>query len=83
MKNEIQRLGHKFTKKLYQINGVKTERNIKPKAIKTLIKLRSIHGSVHYQSKFVTNLAISGHPLRPLLEKSEKFTWSGNHSTQF
>ena len=40
-------------------------------AIKTLKKLRSFLGSVHYISKFIPNLAQV--ILRPLLKKSSKF----------
>ena len=39
-------------------------------AQKTLKKLRSFLGSVHYIGKFIPNLAQVSHPLRPLLKKT-------------
>ena len=48
-------------------------------APKTLKKLRSFLGSVHYIGKFIPNLAQISHPLRPLLKKSSKFIWTAEH----
>ena len=45
-------------------------------APKTLKKLRSFWGLVHYIGKFIPNLAQVSHPLRPLLKKTSKFIWT-------
>ena len=50
---------------------------------KTLRKLRSFLGSVHYIGKFIPNLAQISHPLRPLLKKSSKFIWRAEHENCF
>ena len=52
-------------------------------APKTLRKLRSFLGSVHYVGKFIPNLAQISHPLRPLLRKSSKFIWTAEHEKCF
>ena len=52
-------------------------------APKTLKKLRSFLGSVHYIGKFIPNLAQISHPLRPLLRKSSKFIWTTEHENCF
>ena len=52
-------------------------------APKTLKKLRSFLGSVHYIGKFMPNLAQISHPLRPLLKKSSKFLWTTEHENCF
>ena len=52
-------------------------------APKTLKKLRSFLGSVHYIGKFIPNLAQISHPLRPLLRKSSKFIWTAEHENCF
>ena len=52
-------------------------------APKTLKKLRSFLGSVHYIGKFIPNLAQISHPLRPLLKKTSKFIWSKEHENCF
>ena len=52
-------------------------------APKTLKKLRSFLGSVHYIGKFIPNLAQISHPLRPLLRKSSKFNWTTEHENCF
>ena len=45
-------------------------------APKTLKKLRSFLGSVHYIKKFIPKIAEVSHPLRPLLKKTSKFIWT-------
>ena len=50
---------------------------------KTLKKLRSFLGSVHYIGKFIPNLAQISHPLRPLLKKTSKFIWTEEHENCF
>ena len=50
---------------------------------KTLKKLRSFLGSVHYFNKFIPNLAQLCHPLRPLLRKSTKYFWIDAHTPHF
>ena len=50
---------------------------------KTLKKLRSFLGSVHYIGKFIPNLAQISHPLQPLLKKSSKFLWTAEHENCF
>ena len=52
-------------------------------APKTLRKLRSILGSVHYIGKFVSNLAQISHPIRPLLKKSSRCLWTAEHENCF
>ena len=52
-------------------------------APKTLKKLQSFLGSVHYIGKFIPNLAQISHPLRPLLRKSSKFIWTTEHENCF
>ena len=52
-------------------------------APKTLKKLRSFLGSVHYIGKFIPNLAQVSHPLRLLLKKTSKFIWAEEHEKCF
>ena len=52
-------------------------------APKTLKKLRSFLGSVHYIGKFIPNLAQISHPLRPLLKKTSKFIWTEEYQNCF
>ena len=52
-------------------------------APKTLKKLCSFLGSVHYIGKFIPNLAQISHPLRPLLQISSKFIWTAEHENCF
>ena len=53
------------------------------KAPKILKQLRSFLDGVHHLIKFIPNLAKICHPLWSLLKKSEKFTWTDNHQTNF
>ena len=50
---------------------------------KTLKKLSSFLGSVHFIGKFIPNLAQIRHLLRPLLKKSSKFLWTAEHENCF
>ena len=52
-------------------------------APKTLKKLRSFLGSVHYIGKFNPNFAQISYLLRPLLKKSSKFIWTALHENCF
>ena len=52
-------------------------------APKTLKKLHSFLGSVHYFGKFIPNLAQISHPLRPLHKKTSKFIWTEEHENCF
>ena len=52
-------------------------------APRTLKKLRSFVGPVHYIGKFIPNLAQVSHPLRPLLKKTSKFIWTEEHQKCF
>ena len=61
----------------------KTSAILALEAPKTLKKLRSFLGSVHYIGKFIPNLAQIDHPLRPLLRKSSKFIWTAEHENCF
>ena len=61
----------------------KTAATLSLHAPKTLKKLRSFLGSVHYIGKFIPNLAQISHPLRPLLKKSSKVIWTAEHENCF
>ena len=61
----------------------KTAAILSLEAPKTLKKLRSFLGSVHYIGKFIPNLAQISHLLRPLLKKSSKFIWTAEHENCF
>ena len=50
-------------------------------APKTLKKLRSFLGSVHYIGKCIQNLAQISHPLRPLLKKTSNLSGQRNMRT--
>ena len=52
-------------------------------APKTLKKLRSFLGSVHYIGKFIPNLAQVSQHLHPLLKKTSKFIWTEEHENCF
>ena len=45
-------------------------------SLQSFKKLCSCLDSVHYISNFIPNLAKLRHPLRPLLRKSTKYTWT-------
>ena len=51
---------------------IKTSAILSLEAPKTLKKVRSFLGSLHYICKFIPSLAQISHPLRPLLQKSAK-----------
>ena len=61
----------------------KTSAILALKAPKSLKKLRSFLGSVHYIGKFIPNLTQISHPLRPLLKKRPKFIWTEEHESCF
>ena len=61
----------------------KTSAILALEAPKTLKKLRSFLGSVHYIVKFIRNIAQISHPLRQLLKKTSKFVWTKVHNNCF
>ena len=83
LKNEIEWLGLKITKRGIKPLASKTSAkiNITPRA--TLKNLRSFLSSVHHLSNIIQKLALLRYPLRPLQKKSEQFSWTGNHTIHF
>ena len=74
-KLEIDGLGHQISQLgISPIEG-KTSAILALEAPKTIKKLRSSLGSIHYIGKIIPNLAQISHPLRPLLKKTSKFIW--------
>ena len=67
-KLEIDWLGYHISKSGISPLETKTAAILALEAPKTLKKLRSFLGSVHYIGKFIPNLAQISHPLRPLLK---------------
>ena len=82
-KQQINWLGFTFCKKDVKPIESKTAAIAEIKAPKTLKQLRSFLGNVHHLSKFIPNLAKICHPLRPLLNKTEKFLRTENHQNHF
>ena len=72
-KLEIDWLGYHISQLGISPLESKTAAFLALEAPKTLKKLRSFLGSVHYIGKFIPNLAQISHPLLPLLRKSSKF----------
>ena len=82
-KLEINWLGYHISKLGISPLDSKTAAILALEAPKTLKKLRSILGYVHYIGKFIPNLAQISHPLRPFLRKSSKFNWTAEHENCF
>ena len=82
-KLEIDWLGYHISQSGISPLESKTAAILALEAPKTLKKLRSFLGSVHYIRKFIPNLAQISHPLRPLLKKSSKFIWTAEHENCF
>ena len=82
-KLEINWLGYHISQLGISPLETKTAAILALEAPKTLKKLRSFLGSVHYIGKFIPNLAQISHPLRPLLKKSSKFLWTAEHENCF
>ena len=82
-KLEIDWLGYHISQEGISPLESKTAAILVLEAPKTLKKLRSFLGSVHYIGKFILNLAQISHPLRPLLRKSSKFIWTTEHENCF
>ena len=82
-KLEIDWLGYHISQSGISPLESKTAAILALEAPKTLNKLRSFLGSVHYIGKFIPNLAQISHPLRPLLKKSSKFLWTAEHENCF
>ena len=82
-KLEIDWLGYHISQSGISPLESKTAAILALEAPKTLKKLRSFLGSVHYIGKFIPNLAQISHPLRPLLRKSSKFIWTAEHENCF
>ena len=72
-----------YHKKVFRPLESKTAAILALEAPKTLKKLRSFSGSVHYIGKFIPNLAQISHHLRPLLRNSSKFIWTTEHENCF
>ena len=82
-KLEIDWLGYHISQSGISPLETKTAAIFALEAPKTLKKLRSFLGSVHYIGKFIPNLARISHPLRPLLKNSSKFLWTAEHENCF
>ena len=82
-KLEIDWLGYHISQSVISPLESKTAAILALEAPKTLTKLRSFLGSVHYIGKFIPNLAQISHPLRPLLKKTSKFIWTEEHEKCF
>ena len=82
-KLEIDWLGYHISQSVIPPLETKTAAILALEAPKTLKKLRSFLGSVHYIGKFIPNLAQISHPLRPLLKKSSKFFWKAENENCF
>ena len=81
-KLEIDWLGYHISQSGISPLETKTAEILALEAPKTLKKLRSVLGSVHYIGKFIPNLAQIS-LLRPLLKKSSKFIWTAEHENCF
>ena len=82
-KLEIDWLGYHFSQSGISPLESKTAAILALEAPKTLKKLRSFLGSVHYIGKFIPNHAQISHPLRPLLKRTSKFIWTEEHKNFF
>ena len=82
-KLEIDWLGYHISQSGISTLESKTAAILAIEAPKTLKKLRSFLGSVHYIGKFIPNLPQISHPLRPLLKKTSKFIWTEEHENCF
>ena len=82
-KLETNWLGYHFSQLGISPLKSKTAAILALEAPKTLQKLRSFLGSVHYIGKSIPNLAQISHPLRLLLRKSSKFIWTAEHENCF
>ena len=82
-KLEIDWLGYHISQSGISLLESKTAAILALEAPKTLKKLRSFLGSVHYIGKFIPSLAQISHPLRPLLKKTSKFIWTEEHENCF
>ena len=82
-KHQINWLGHTFSQKGVEPIESKAAAIAEIKALKTLKHLRYFLASVHHLSNLNPNLEKIHHPLRPLLNKNEKFVWTENHQTHF
>ena len=82
-KLEIDWLGYHISQSGISPLETKTAAILALEAPKTIKKLRSFLGSVHYIIKLIPNVAQISHPLRPLLNKSSKFLWTTEHENCF
>ena len=82
-KLEIDWLGYHISQSGISSLKSKTAAILTLEAPKTVMKLRSFLGAVHYIGKFIPNLAQISHPLRPLLKQSSKFIWTAEHENCF
>ena len=76
-------LGYHISQSCISPLKTKTAAILALEAPKTLKRLRSFLGSVHYIGKFIPNLVQISHLLRPLLKKSSKFLWTAEHENCF
>ena len=82
-KLEIDWLGYHISQSGISAIESKTSAILALEAPKTLKKLRSFLGSVHYIGKFIRNLVQISHPFRPLLKKTSKFIWTETQENCF
>ena len=61
----------------------KTSAILSLEALKTVKKLCSFLGSVHYISKYISNPVQISHPIRPLSQKSTTVIWTDTHENGF
>ena len=76
-------LGYHISQSGISLLESKTAAILPPEAPKTLKKLSSFLGSVHYIGNFIRYFAQISHPLCPLLKKSSKFIWTREHENCF
>ena len=75
-KTEVEWLGHKYTQSGIAPLATKTAASLNLTGPKNLKQLRSVLGSVHYLGKFIPNLSQFCHPLRLLLKKNYKISFT-------
>ena len=83
LKQEISGFGYNVTQSGISQLEYKTSAILSLQIPNTIKILRSFLGSVHYISEFVPNPAQLCHPLRPLLRKYTKYTWTDEHTVHF
>ena len=82
-KLQIDWLGYHISQTGISPLEIKTAAILALEAPKTLKKLRSFLGSVHYIGKFIPKLAQVSHPVRTLLKKTPNLIWTEEHENCF